>query len=519
MGLSTETLAQWEKNEEPQPSVRGWKESYSEPMIALVIDSWKTYCSDRKKVKISAFMKKLRENWQATDWLATLDVYYPTWLVPCPSRKTVEDMLLGNGLRQPKTKKRHSSPAEKIRQYYPNAQVLLDGKEVELLYKNQLYGVNLEFCKDIASTAITGMAVSETENYQAVKKALGEHEGQYGWPLAALTDNRSANLPLAIELGNNGGLLIRARPYRPQSRGPIENEFGLFEKKVSRIEIKGQTDHEIAMSIVDVLARTYLRLRNQTPRCSTCPMTPEKLMHYQPSELERQRAWQALVAERDKRAEQKERALKISAEKIGLIESVVKEHNLAGDQMLLKKSLRHVEVSTIREAERRFYVASERDTFDATKRTTAYFCGIALRVQQERDGQRREKMAQRRYGLDQKSRQARQERILELQLRAEDDQRQKHPEKAIVQSFQTYCATSEDFRQYKGFWLAGLDKAVQAINRRRNIACRNHLVDLSRLNILAQCEKPLELRYEFINILESRMLELGLNVAKSVTPN
>lgn len=508
MGVSVDTLAQWEKEQEPEPSLRGWQVSYSEPMIALVSDLWKAYSSARKKVKISAFMKKLREDWKESDWL-----------VPCPSRKTVEDMLLANGLRQPKTKKRHASPAEKIHLYYPNAQELLDGKEVEVLYKDELYGVNLEFCQDIASTAITGMSVSETENYAAVKKALGEHVDQYGWPLAALTDNRSANLPLAIELGNNGRLLIRARPYRPQSRGPIENEFGVFEKKVSRIQINGQTDREIAMSIVELLARTYLRLRNQTPRCSTCPMTPEKLMLYQPSELERQAAWRALVAERDKRAEQKERALKLSAEKTELIESVVKEHNLAGDRMLLKKSLRHVELSAIREAERRFYVASQRDTFDVAKRSTAYFSGIAFNVQQERDGQRRQEMAQRRYGLDEKSRKERQERLCQRQLRAEEEGRQKHPEQTIVQSFQTYCATPKDFRQYKGFWLSGLDKAVQAINRRRNIARRNQLVDLCRLNILAQCEKPLELRYEFINMLESRMLELNLNVAKSVTLN
>jgi len=508
MGVSVDTLAQWEKQAEPKPSLRGWKETYSDSMIARVTDLWKAYCSVRKKVKIAAFMKTLRANWKTTDWL-----------LPCPSRKTVEDMLLANGLRQPKPPKPGAAPVEKIRQYYPNAQVLLDGKEVEVLYKDQPYCMNLELGKDIASRALTGMAVSESENYPAVKKALDEHVDRYDWPLAALTDNRSANLPLGIELGNNARLLIRARPYRPQSRGPIEQEFGLFEKKVSRIEIKGQTDHQIAMSIVDVLARMYLRLRNQTPRCSTCPMTPEKLMHYQPSELERQTAWRALVAERNKRAEQQERALKIATEKSQLIESVIKEHNLDGDRVLLKKSLRHVELSTIREAERRFYVVSERDTFDAAKRTTSYFRGIALNVQQERDSQCRQKIVQQRYGLEQKSRKARQERLRELQLRAEEHQCQKHPQQAIVQSFHRYCALPQSFRQCTGLWLPGLDKGAEAIKRRRNIARRNQLIDLSRLNILAQCEKPLELRYEFIKILESRMLAIGLNMAKSVTPN
>ena len=509
MGVSAELLSRWEKESESaaSESLRGQNSKFSEAQIKFVVSFWQAYYEPRQKVKFGAFMKQLRKAWKQNDWV-----------IPCPSRKTVEDILLANDVRQPKSQKPQTPHTNRVKQFFPNAQVLLDGKEIEVIYKGEAYFVTIEFCKDIASGATTGMALGESESYELVKKALQEHQEKYGDPLAVLTDNGPANRPLEIELGRNEKLVIRARPYRPQTKGHIENEFSIFEKKVSHIEIKGEGGQEIVMSIVAVITRMYLRLRNQIPRCGVCPMTPEKLIQFTPSELEGENAHRVLTTERDKKREQKEQALKISAEKVDLIESIVKEQQLQGDQMLLKRNLRHVELEAIREAERRFHVASQRDTFEAGKRTMAYFCAIALNVQKERDQARRQEVARKRYGLDQHAKRERDKRDLERKHRAEEQQLQKRPHEFICEAFENYRALPPSFREHTSFWRPLVDDAIAAIKRHRNVRHRRDLIDRARRMILAQSQAPVELRYEFIEKVETRMTELELNVAKSVTP-
>lgn len=272
------------------------------------------------------------------------------------------------------------------------------------------------------------------------------------------------------------------------------------------------------MSIVDVVARMYLRLRNQTPRCGSCPLTPEKLMHYTPSELESKNAYQVLQAERAKKQELTEQALKLSTEKADLLDSIVKEHGLAGDPILLKRALRHVEMSAIKEAERRFYMASERDTFDERKRKMAYFCKIALNIQQERDQARKRKIAQRRYGLDERARRFREQRADKLKRRAEFEKLKKRPHEVILEGFESYRNLPEDFRASSVFWQKPIDEAIRSIQNRRNAIRRQELIDQARQLIIGELNAPLELRYEFIDKIENRMIEFGINVAKSVTP-
>jgi hypothetical protein len=508
MGVSTELLASWEKEpEKAAESLCGHSSKFSDEQIKFIVTFWKAYSAPRQKVKFGAFMKQLRKAWKKT-----------AWVVACPSRKTVEDMLLANGVRQPQAQQPKTPPTDRVKQFFPNAQVLLDGKEVEVIYKGQAYYVTIEFCKDVAAGATTGMAVGESERYALVKKALAEHQTKYGDPLATLTDNGPANRPLEIALGRNEKLVIRGWPYRPQTRGHIENEFSIFEKKVSRIVITGETDQEIVMSIVDVVARMYLRLRNQIPRCGVCPMTPEKLMQFNPSALESENAYRVLATERDKRREQQEHALKISAEKADLIDSIVKEHQLQGDRLLLKQSLRHVELAAIKEAERRFAVVSQRDTFDPSKRKMAYFCRIALNVQQERDQARRQEVARKRYGLEQKARREREKRELELAYRAEEQQLKKQPYEVIFEGFENYRVLPNDFREHTSFWRPLVDDAIVAIKTHRHARRRQELIDRARQRILAQSQASLSLRYEFIAKVDARMIELGLNMANSVTP-
>jgi adenine-specific DNA glycosylase len=45
-----------------------------------------------------------------------------------------------------------------------------------------------------------------------------------------------------------------------------------------------------ARRILKQLVAVYVRLRNQTPRCSVCPFTPQAMLNYQPTAAQQQRA-------------------------------------------------------------------------------------------------------------------------------------------------------------------------------------------------------------------------------------
>lgn len=142
-----------------------------------------------------------------------------------------------------------------------------------------------------------------------------------------------------------------------------------------------------------------------------------------------------------------------------------------------------------------------------------------MNVQQEWESQRREEIAQRRYGLDQQACKARQERAETIKRRADRQQYQKHPELLIGESFEIYRALPAEFRCRESFWRPFLDQAINSIRKRRNPDRRHDLEDRARIIILKQNMAPIDLRYKFISIVESRMLEPGLNVTKSVTPD
>lgn len=124
MGVRPELLARWEKESEiaASESLRGQSSKFSEAQIKFVVSFWQAYCEPRQKVKLAAFMKQLRQAWKQSEWV-----------IPCPSRKTAQDMLLANDVRKPKAQKTPMPHTNRVKQFFPNAQVLLDGKEIEVI--------------------------------------------------------------------------------------------------------------------------------------------------------------------------------------------------------------------------------------------------------------------------------------------------------------------------------------------------------------------------------------------------
>jgi len=177
------------------------------------------------------------------------------------------------------------------------------------------------------------------------------------------------------------GYIEKTKRYHPGFQVPLDGKEVVVSLREQEypfvVELcQDMATKELALSILKQIVAIYIRLRNQTPRCSVCPFTPEKMMNYQPGE-NGQQAYDQLKAAIERKEKQQEQRMKVSQEFHDLIDSIIKEQRLEGDSLRFKKCLKHVELNTIREAEQQFAVQSGRDTFDEAKRTMVYFSAIA----------------------------------------------------------------------------------------------------------------------------------------------
>ncbi len=507
MGLSTHILSAWEKTPESKESLSGKTTTFTDAQIQFIVELYKSYEKERQRVKINAFMKHFREKWNRQ-----------SWLTPPPSRKAVEDMLLANGCRKPKAKalpKANYHPP--VKRYFPHAQTVLDGKQVVVSLGGQQHPFVLEFSKDMAADAIGGCAVGKSETAELVKSAFQDHCQNHRKPLAALVDNGSGNAKAAIDLGAEGTLMIKAHPYRPETKGQIEGEFGLFARKVSHIKIEGNTQQQQAMNILKTIAKVYLRLRNQTPRCSVCPFTPKKLMKAKVDSIEAEQAYKTLKAQQDRKKTQSERRLKVSAEFHDLVDSIVKEHKLSGDLLVFKKYLKWIELSTIRKAEQQFAVQSRHDNFSPAKRTMAYFSAIARNMQNEKNQTRKQQAARRRYALDKMDKQKREKIKSELREQKEKNLLENQPHLKVISALQAEMALPVEFRKTINIFKNKIDQALLAILRKKQQR-QKVFIEKIHENIMALSEFSMETRYQLVNQINERINTLSLKPAKVVTP-
>jgi len=393
----------------------------------------------------------------------------------------------------------------------------MDGKQVDVHINDNSYSFVMEYSKDMATDAIGGSHIGHSETADLVQAAFEDHRQYYQRPVATLIDNGSGNLKASIELGRQGTLFIKAHPNRPQTKGSIEGEFGLFERTVSSIQIKGKTDRELALSMLEQLSRLYIRLRNSSPRCSSCPFTPDKLMKFNLSQASAEKAYRILKNEQDKKQQQQQQRLKISEEQHQLLDSIIEHYHLQGDRLRFKRSLSWVERSTLQEAEAQFGMYSQKDNFDESKRTMAYFSAMARKMQQQKDQAVKEAIAQRRYGLDQTSTAQRKKIADELALKRQQQRLEQQPHIDVVQAIQAHMNLPQTFRKSVNIFRMTIDEVLQSVLRKSKqkqqqlMATINH--EIMKLTNLSLAEK-----YEWIDYVKERFNLLVTNRVKVVTP-
>ncbi len=153
------------------------------------------------------------------------------------------------------------------RALFPGFQWIGDGTTLAIWINDQLHVFNAEGIVDPASGALVAFDVSATESEQAVIDAYGNAVVTAGEPPLALTlDNKPSNLTETVQKAIAPTELLASTPARPESKAPIEGNFGLFRQTAPPLAVEGDTRRQLAGSILQLVLTTYAWARNGKPR-------------------------------------------------------------------------------------------------------------------------------------------------------------------------------------------------------------------------------------------------------------
>lgn len=183
----------------------------------------------------------------------------------------IASILFEYGERTPARRGGRSRDEEALRgsfeTFFPGAQWVADGKQLEVVIDGQKFRVNLELVVDAASAAAVGISVRDEEDSAAVVEAFEQGEQTTGeQPLALLLDNRPSNHTPEVDAALDDTMRIRATPFRPENKAHVEGSFGLFAQKVPPLEIETREPHTLAKTIARLVATTFFRALNRAPR-------------------------------------------------------------------------------------------------------------------------------------------------------------------------------------------------------------------------------------------------------------
>ncbi|MBA3764495.1 MAG: hypothetical protein H0X05_03195, partial [Actinobacteria bacterium] len=183
----------------------------------------------------------------------------------------IASILFEHGERTPARRGGRSRDEEALRNtfetFFPGAQWVGDGKQLEVMIDSRKFHVNLELIVDAASAAAVGISVRDEEDSAAVVEAFDEGEQTTGEPpLALLLDNRPSNHTAEVDAALDDTMRIRATPFRPENKAHVEGAFGLFAQKVPTIDLDTRNPCTLAKTIARLVATTFFRALNRAPR-------------------------------------------------------------------------------------------------------------------------------------------------------------------------------------------------------------------------------------------------------------
>ena len=216
--------------------------------------------------------------------------------VPC-GNTFIGNILQGFGFRN----RRRRSPVEApwssgtYRAFYPGAQWLGDGTPSTIRFGEEKFTFNLELFMDVASGKSMGIAVTDTEDENAVKLAYEAARDAAGAPpLVAMLDNRNSNHSPGVQDALADTLLLRSTPGRGQSKALLEGEFGRFQQAMPALEIVGDSPREMARCALRLFWMGWIWGRNGKPRTSLRGKSPDDVYantHATEAQIQEALAW------------------------------------------------------------------------------------------------------------------------------------------------------------------------------------------------------------------------------------
>jgi len=385
---------------------------------------------DAPAFAISKFYLELREAWP-TDRLG-----------PCPCRQTVTEILQGTGLYGPEPRKKRPEQPPAVKGYYPNAQVAVDGHEVPVEIGGVRHRFNVEFCRSVETGKVTAQAVTDEETGAAVLAVLEQHLVEHGPPRKVLSDSRSANLDHRVEALLERHDIQHELVSDWHSNGGIEGEFGYFSKVVGQsLRIEGETPKDWARSALDHLVRVYALLRPAPARCRHDPAA-------QPKSPEEQARLDRQMQQDDERRKRPRAQPPRSPEKQNEIEYATQHLGLSvEDPAWFQRNLAIYDSPALQQAREAYVIYSQREAFSPEKATAPYFLAIVRAKQHAIDKARAEARAAKKYALDARNEQQRQEHQLQLEARRAEHQLHTDPISYILRKLENLWLAPQFIRE------------------------------------------------------------------------
>ena len=186
-------------------------------------------------------------------------------------RTMIASILAAHGERKPAKRAGRSRDEEALRgafeTFFPGAQWVGDGKQVNVRVDGVNYTQNLELVIDAKTAAAVGISVRVEEDSAAVVEAFHSGKDTAGEPpLALLLDNRPSNHTPDVDAALGDTMRMRSTPGRAQNKAHVEGAFGLFSQKAPPIDVDTRDPRALARTVAFLVALTFFRAQNNTPR-------------------------------------------------------------------------------------------------------------------------------------------------------------------------------------------------------------------------------------------------------------
>lgn len=510
--IAVSTLADWEKSqEENHHEIRGLSISVTEEFIDFVCEAADEYQQMRrrkKRIKIMSFMKWL--NRSKREEVAHFNCG--------KSRRLITDILIANGRYKEKIRGRYPVYRPRIKRFYPNAQLVLDGKEKEIEVWGERFSFNLETLKDIHSDAITACKLSDEEDGRVLRAVIEEHIEKYGSPLSILYDNSSANLSSEVsEVLREHSHIIPIKAFKgcPQTKATLEGEFSLFERTVGELKVEGVKKKEIAKDMLSLVVDVYVKMRNMMGRCSVCNRRPLDLMNYIPTEQEIDNAKRELQKIKKRSDKLRDKGGNLLPEKEQLIEDIIKRNGLEVDDMdRFKKVMLAYDQEALKKAELDFYAYSQRESFDESKRTGQYFGGIVRNKQIDIDNKKKEELKRKRYFVDEMWRQRREDYERSKEEKEREDRIRRHPEIEMAKWIENAQNAMTALNMVPKIFYDRIRQCLSMLIKKANI--RKRIEDLKG-RIMSYTKFTIDQRLMLVKLVEKWIGDCKTYGVKSVT--